>query len=134
MKTTYLLNPEFQPSIKAYQRALKEIGQADELSKTVNGTVAELEKMGIAAGSPPLSSGSDGPKEQFQHAGVEVSRLLGEVARESAMKRTLENQIQAAEQSLAAAKKLEKARRIKTIVFVVIGILFLLFILSQCKG
>ena len=134
MKTTYLRNAEFKPPVEAYQKSLAQLSQAEALSKEFSEIVAQIEEIGVSAGSPPLAVRPDQPKEQYQRAASAISPLLQEFVNEANMIQTLKAQVQSAEQTLAAALKLEKTKRLRLIVFSIIGILFLLVILSQCKG
>jgi|GEM_PF-3476852 len=139
MKTTYLLDSEFEPPVEAYQKSLAQLSQAKSLSEKFSATAAKVEKAGVSAGPPPLAVRPDQAKEQFQRAAGAIPPLLQEVVKEAAMIQTLETEILSAEQKLATALKLENAKRVKLIVFSIVGLfvlffIFLLILLSQISG
>lgn len=133
MKSTYLINAEYQAALEAYQQAIKDANHVDGLTKKFNSAIADLKQNGIAADSTARINKGDQPKPEYQRASGQVSDELKKIAQESATINALKEQVASTEQALAAAKKKEASDLILGIIFLIIGVGAVIFLVVKCS-
>lgn len=133
MAINHLTNKEFDGPLQGYHGSLERSEKVGGLTEAVRETALRVQDPGLMPSSPTLPAGSLSPQRQFEEAERAVIPLVKEIRQQEQNIESLGSQIGSAEQQLAAAQKLENAKRIK-LILTVIGILFFLFLLSQCLG
>lgn len=133
MAINHLTNKEFDQPLKGYYDSLERNEKVGGLTEVIRETALRVQSPGLMPVSPTLPAGNLSPQRQFEEAERVVVPLVKEIRQQEQAIESLGSQIGSAEQQLAAAQKLENAKRIK-LILTVIGILFFLFLLSQCMG
>jgi hypothetical protein len=133
MAINHLTNREFSTPLSGYYDSLDRSAKAGSLTELARTTALHVQDPGLSPTPPTLPSGTASPRQQFEQAERTITPLLEEIGKQEQIIQSLGGQISSAEQQLAAAQKLENAKRVK-LVLTIIGVLFFLFLLSQCMG
>lgn len=133
MAINHLTNKEFERPLNSYHDTLERSEKVGGLTEVIRETALRVQHPSLMPVSPTLPAGNLPPQRQFEEVERVVIPLVKEIRQQEQTIESLGSQIGSTEQQLAAAQKLDNAKRIK-LILTVIGILFFLFLLSQCMG